>query len=123
VTDHTRINNMPTYFPDEEDASVQRRRAGLRADELLPGESNDDSAGLDAAGTPGGGLASGGLAGTNAGDGSFDDADLADPFSSGLADANGDKDDSEQAEAGHSGGAVGGTPVFKRAGRAMHDPR
>src|SRR5436305_8513886 len=99
---------MPTYFPDEEDAPVQRRRAGLRSDELLPGESNDDSPGFDAAGTPGGGLASGGLAGTNAGDGSYDDAELADGFSVGSADNNGDTLDTDEPEAGPTGGAVGG---------------
>lgn len=114
---------MPSYFPNQEDEQTQRRRAGLRADELLPGESNDDSASSDAAGTPGGGLAAGGIGGTNEGDGSFDDADFGEAMSSGLADHTGDNQDSEEAEAGHSGGAVGGTPVFKRAGRPMHDPK
>ena len=113
---------MPTYFPNQEDDQAKPRRAGLRADELLPGESNDDSADVDAAGTPGGGLASGGLAGTNAGDGSFDDEELGEAMTSGLADHSGDTVDSEEPEAGPSGGAVGGTPAFKRAGRAMHDP-
>jgi len=113
---------MPTYFPDQDDDQAPRRRAGLRADELLPGESNNDSPGYDAAGTPGGGLASGGLAGTNAGDGAFDDAELGEAMTSGLADQSGDKQDSQEPEAGHSGGAVGGTPAFKRAGRPMHDP-
>jgi hypothetical protein len=114
---------MPTYFPNQEDDQSQRRRAGLRADELLPGESNEDSAGLDAAGTPGGGSASGGLGGVNTGDGSFDDAELGEAMTSGLADHSGDTLDTEEPEAGASGGAVGGTPVFKRAGRAMHDPK
>lgn len=113
---------MPTYFPNQDDDQVQRRRAGQRADELLPGESNEDSPGLDAAGTPGGGMAAGGLGGTNNGDGSFDDEELGEAMSSGLADNSGDTIDEEEAEAGRSGGAVGGTPVFKRAGRAMHDP-
>jgi hypothetical protein len=113
---------MPTYFPNQDDDQVQRRRAGQRADELLPGESNEDSAGLDAAGTPGGGSASGGLGGLNSGDGSFDDDELGEAMSSGLADHSGDIVDTEEPEAGPTGGAVGGTPVFKRAGRAMHDP-
>jgi hypothetical protein len=113
---------MPTYFPNQEDDSSKRRHAGQRADELLPGESNEDSAGLDAAGTPAGGSASGGLGGTNAGDGSFDDDKLGEAMSSGLADNNGDNVDGEELEAGHSGGVVGGTPAFKRAGRALHDP-
>ena len=114
---------MPTYFPNQEDDQTQRRRAGLRADELLPGESNEDSAGFDAAGTPGGGMASGGLGGVNTGDGSFDDEELGEAMSSGLADHSGDILDTEEPEAGPSGGAVGGTPAFKRAGRAMHDPK
>lgn len=113
---------MPTYFPNQEDGQSHRRRAGLRADELLPGESNEDSPGLDAAGTAGGGFAAGGMGGTNAGDGSFDDADVGEAMSSGRADHSGDKEEIEEAEAGPAGGAVGGTPVFKRAGRAMHDP-
>jgi len=114
---------MPTYFPNEEDAEVPRRRAGLRSDELLPGESNDDSTGRDAVGTAGGGLASGGLGGTNAADGAPDDADLEDAMTSGIHDHSGDKEETDEPEAGHAGGAVGGTPAGKRAGSPMHDPR
>ncbi len=116
---------MPSYFPNEEDGDVPRRRAGLRADELLPSESNEDhdAGGRNAAGTPGGGLASGGLAGTNAGDGSPENADLEDAMSAGIFDHVGDKDDLEEPEAGPSGGAVGGTPAGKRSGRRLHDPR
>jgi len=113
---------MPTYFPNQEDDQTHRRRAGLRADELLPGESNDASAGVDAAGTAGGGTAAGGLGGVNTGDGSFDEEDLGEAMSSGLADHSGDIVDTDEPEAGPRGGAVGGTPVYKRAGRAMHDP-
>jgi len=114
---------MPTYFPHDEDQDA-RRRAGLKSDELLPGESNDDyEAELNAAGTAGGGLASGGLAGTNASDGSLEDADLDSAMTSGIYDHSGDKDEEEEPEAGRSGGAAGGTPAGKRAGRTMHDPR
>lgn len=113
---------MPTYFPDNED-DEPRRRAGLKADELLPGETNDaDSAGgINAAGTPGGGLASGGLAGTNAGGGGVDNAELEDAMNSGNFDHNGDKVDEDEPEAGRAGGAAGGTPAGKRAGPRGHD--
>jgi len=114
---------MSTYFPNEEDSQVPQRRAGLRADELLPGESNENSARRDAIGTPGGGLASGGLGGTNSADGAPDDADLEDAMTSGIYDHSGDKDETDEPEAGRAGGAVGGTPAGKRAGSAVHDPR
>jgi len=116
---------MPTYFPNSEDDKVPRKRAGLRVDELLPGESNDDSGdmGIGAAGTPGGGLASGGLAGTNAGDGSPDDVDLENAMDAGVFDTSGDLDDEQEPEAGPSGGAAGGSPAGKRSGRRLHDPR
>ena len=109
---------MPSYYPDAEDDDVPRRRAGLRADELLPGESTDadPAGGENAAGTPGGGLASGGLAGTNAGGGGPDNAELEDAMSSGNYDHNGDKVDEHEPEAGRSGGAAGGTPAGKRSG-------
>ena len=115
---------MPTYFPNNEDDDVPRRRAGLRSDELLPGESNDadDAGGTHQSGTPGGGLASGGLAGTNAGDGSYDDVQLEDAMGAGIYDNSGDKVDEEEPEAGSSGGAAGGTPAGKRAGPRWHDP-
>jgi len=115
---------MPTYFPNNEDDPVPRRRAGLRSDELLPGESNEDSGdvGMNAAGTPGGGLASGGLGGTNAGDGAPENADLEDAMSSGILDTNGDADETFEPEAGLTGGAAGGTPAGKRSGRRLHDP-
>ena len=75
-----------------------------------------------AAGTPGGGAGIGGLAGTTVGDGSPADANraganLEDAMGSGIAEvaeADGDDDDLP-AEAGASGGAVGGTPANKRA--------
>ena len=118
---------MPTYFPNNEDDDVARRRAGLKSDELLPGETNDegdahDAGGANAVGTPGGGLASGGLAGTNAGGGGYDDAQLEDAMGAGIYDHSGDKVDEEEPEAGSAGGAAGGTPAGKRAGPRLHDP-
>lgn len=73
-----------------------------------------DRADTHAAGTPGGGSAVGGLAGTNVGSGAPDGADLESAMGSGTF----DDDDIEAdlpAEAGHTGGAVGGTPANKRA--------
>lgn len=99
------------------------RRAGLRRDELLPGESSEGAAGgRNAAGTPGGGLASGGLAGTNEGDGSYADLEQEDAMSAGIHDHNGDQVDERQPEAGRSGGAAGGVPAGKRSGPRPHDP-
>lgn len=99
------------------------RRAGLRSDELLPGETPDENAagGINAAGTPGGGLASGGLAGTNAGDGAYDDIEQEDAMSAGIHDHSGDKVDEDQPESGRAGGAAGGTPAGKRSGPRGHD--
>lgn len=101
------------------------RRAGLRPDEMPPGQSSVDPAGgSNAAGTPGGGLASGGLAGTNAGGGGYDDdVRQEDAMSAGIYDHSGDKVDEEQPEAGQSGGAAGGTPAGKRSGPRRHDPK
>jgi len=113
---------MPSYFPQQDDQDP-RRRAGQRSDELLPGESNEDSKARDAIGTPGGGLASGGLGGTNAADGSPEDEELEDAMSSGIYDHSGDRIETDEPEAGHAGGAVGGTPAGKRAGPRVHDPR
>lgn len=99
------------------------RRAGLRPDELLPGETTDEKApgGTNAAGTPGGGLASGGLAGTNVGDGGYDDVEQEDAMSSGIHDHSGDKVDEDQPESGRAGGAAGGTPAGKRSGPRGHE--
>jgi len=114
---------MPTFYPDEEDGNVQRRRAGLRADELLPGESNDGSqTDRSAIGTAGGGFASGGLAGTNAGDGATSDVDLEEAMAKGIYDDSIDPEELNEPESGPSGGAVGGTPAGKRSGRRLHDP-
>lgn len=71
---------------------------------------------IHAAGTPGGGTAVGGLAGTNVGDGDPGSADLQNAMGSGtFDDDSGDDEDELPAEAGSSGGAVGGTPANKRA--------
>lgn len=93
----------------------------MRADELLPGQTNDDQADRDivGAGTAGGGLAAGGMGGTNSGDGSVEESNLENAFGSGIYD---DQTEDERAnqiagqepQAGRSGGAVGGTPAGKR---------
>lgn len=102
-------------------AQVPQRRAGQRADELLPGQTNDDPAGNDivGAGTPGGGLAAGGMGGTNLGDGSIEESNLENAFGSGIYDDQTvDERDNliagQEPQAGPSGGAVGGTPAGKR---------
>jgi RNA polymerase-binding transcription factor DksA len=76
-----------------------------------------DEGDVHASGTPGGGTALGGLAGTNAGRGDPDVTDLNEAFGSGNYDsAESRREENDQApRAGHSGGAVGGTPARKRA--------
>ena len=102
---------------DDLEGKVPPRRAGLRADELLPGQSNegDDVGGIHAVGTPGGGSALGGLGGTNVGDGSADDVELDDMMGSGVHDDDEDEQSREEPQSGRSGGAVGGTPAGKRS--------
>ncbi|WP_439629858.1 TraR/DksA family transcriptional regulator [Gemmata sp.] len=74
---------------------------------------------VHAAGTPGGGTAVGGLAGTNIGGGSPEGANLEGAMGSGNYDTEEpdaeDGEDQPEAQAGPSGGAVGGTPANKRA--------
>lgn len=81
----------------------------------LGGGPND----VHAAGTPGGGTAVGGLAGTNIGDGGPEGTNLEEAMGSGTYDADepdeADGEDQPEAQAGPSGGAVGGTPANKRA--------
>ncbi len=107
----------PEHAPAEDDAPFSERRAGLLPDELLPGESNEQSAGDRlAAGTAGGGLAEGGLAGSNLGDGSPDEAELEEATAAGIYDDLGNEEgEADEPQAGHAGGAVGGTPAGKRA--------
>lgn len=103
---------------------------GLRAEGPppgAPGGPEERPAGNDphAAGTPGGGSAVGGLAGTNVGTGEPDDSDLENAMGGAAFDTaietekvvEPGKTDEEGAGgfAGHSGGAVGGTPANKRA--------
>lgn len=88
--------------------------AGQRADELLPGQNSGARVGRHAAGTPAGGLASGGLGGTNAGDGSPENAELDDAMGNGTSDNSGDRVEDNEPQSGRSGGAVGGTPAGKR---------
>lgn len=107
----------PTHDRHIPAADQPNRPAGLRRDELLPGESADQEAhDLNMSGTPGGGMAAGGMGGTNAGDGSIDDVDIDGALGGSSADRNGDKDNSgDEPQSGRSGGAVGGTPAGKRA--------
>lgn len=92
----------------------RRLRAGQKLDELGPGEHTNELGDTSAAGTPGGGLAAGGLAGTNAGDGSPENADLENAMGCGIFDNSGDTASDSEPQAGRAGGAVGGTPAGKR---------
>ena len=77
-----------------------------------------------AAGTPGGGTAVGGLAGTNVGSGAPDgETRLQDAMGSGALDDDEDGEDELPADAGVSGGAVGGTRANKRATGAARKSR
>jgi|SRR5579883_2682322 len=106
--------------------------SGLRAEGPpagVPGGPEEEATSGDshAAGTPGGGSAVGGLAGTNIGAGEPEGTDLEQAMGSGTFDVliEGERteteqkptegDDSTGGYAGHSGGAVGGTPANKRA--------
>lgn len=82
---------------------------------------------VHATGTPGGGTAVGGLAGTNVGTGEPENVDLEAAMGSGAFDVAieaepepaidemGVEGENAESFAGHSGGAVGGTPANKRA--------
>jgi hypothetical protein len=99
-------------------AAPHVRLAGQRRDELLPGQnSGDETRDTYAAGTPAGGSASGGLGGTNAGDGSPENAELEDGQGSGRHDHTGDRVDDAEPQSGRRGGAIGGTPAGKRSSR------
>ena len=63
----------------------------------------------------GGGMAGGGLGGANTADGSIEDAGLEDALGSAVSDDAGDNAEGGPPYAGHSGGAVGGSPAEKRA--------
>ncbi len=83
-----------------------QRRAGLRSDELEPGEdSNVDQTGDEATGSPAGGLGSSGLAGLPEGDGAPGNAELSDA----------DDEPENEPQSGRAGGAVGGVPARKRS--------
>jgi RNA polymerase-binding transcription factor DksA len=69
---------------------------------------------VHAVGTPGGGTEVGGLAGTNVGGGSPDGANLEEAMAGTDDPVAGDEEEAE-AQSGHAGGAVGGTPANKRA--------
>jgi RNA polymerase-binding transcription factor DksA len=102
----------------------ERRPTGETSDtELLDGdrlpvtdmEPDEDKPDVHAVGTAGGGTAVGGLAGTNIGDGAPTGAGLEDAMGSGNFDAEEADAEDNNAYAGLSGGAVGGTPAGKRA--------
>jgi RNA polymerase-binding transcription factor DksA len=70
---------------------------------------------VHAAGSAGGGTAVGGLAGSNEGYGDPKVIEVDEATASGQFDAEDDRTDINTPLSGRSGGAVGGTPVFKRA--------
>jgi RNA polymerase-binding transcription factor DksA len=70
---------------------------------------------IHAAGTAGGGTAVGGLAGGNEGDGDPRIIEVEEATASGNFDVEDDRYDSRTPRSGPTGGAVGGTPAFKRA--------
>jgi hypothetical protein len=80
------------------------RRAGLLPGELEPGEdSHAPMKGDEATGSPAGGLEASGIAGLPDADGAPGNAELS------------ETEDEDEPQSGRSGGAVGGTPVNKRA--------
>jgi RNA polymerase-binding transcription factor DksA len=107
---------------------VNQRRAGEKSPSTA--RRVDSSSPLDddlhAAGTPGGGSGIGGLAGTNEGSGEPDDEPLEDAMGSGDFDRNDVADEAERndAYAGPSGGAIGGSPANKRSsgGKGLNRP-
>ncbi|HEY3393523.1 MAG TPA: TraR/DksA C4-type zinc finger protein [Lacipirellulaceae bacterium] len=70
---------------------------------------------VHAAGSAGGGTAVGGLAGSNEGYGDPKVFEVDEATASGHFDAEDDRGNGNTPMSGRSGGAVGGTPVFKRA--------
>jgi hypothetical protein len=87
--------------------------------DLRPGEPPDRTpSGEEAVGTPGGGTEVGGLAGTNIDDG---DPELTNLDRAMGSDARGeDSEEGGPPYAGHSGGAVGGSPAQGRATGGHH---
>ena len=69
---------------------------------------------VHAVGTAGGGTAVGGLAGSNEGSGEPTVAEIDEATATGNFDAEDDRAQNNTPKSGRSGGAVGGTPVFKR---------
>ena len=125
-------NESPANLNGERPAATRRTSASRREPpptgetsdtELLDGdrlpvadmEPEEGKADVHAAGTVGGGSAVGGLAGTNIGDGAPSGAGLEDAMGSGNFDATEVDAEDNDAYAGPSGGAVGGTPAGKRA--------
>jgi hypothetical protein len=112
--DESEYYGQPRNMEPGTSPGPQRRLAGQRPDELLPGQNSGFFAHDEgAAGTPGGGLAAGGLAGTNAPRGEPEEQ-LEDAMAFGLEDKAGDEQELDEPQSGRAGGAVGGTPANKR---------
>lgn len=121
-------SNLNAGRPEAPRGTVPRRRefhpsagtddSGLMDGDRLPVMDLESPAGkpdIYAAGTAGGGSAVGGLAGTTIGDGAPGNAGLEEAMGSSEYDAEELDAQDNQAYAGPSGGAVGGTPANKRA--------
>jgi len=108
-----------SYAPRRErQPSGETSDTGLLDGDRLPVadmEPEEEKADIHAAGTAGGGTAVGGLAGTTIGDGAPTGAGLEDAMGSGNFDAEEVDAEDNDAYAGITGGAVGGTPAGKRA--------
>jgi RNA polymerase-binding transcription factor DksA len=82
----------------------------------LRGAARRNQGDIHAVGTAGGGMAEGGLAGPNVGEGDPNNANLEGAMGSGTHDVAIEEDDEDTIlYSGPAGGAVGGTPVGKRA--------
>jgi RNA polymerase-binding transcription factor DksA len=86
-----------------------------RADPLEAAPSPTHRGDVHAVGSAGGGTAVGGLAGSNEGNGEPKVIEVDEATASGNFDAEDDRGNGNIPLSGRSGGAVGGTPVFKRA--------
>jgi RNA polymerase-binding transcription factor DksA len=101
----------------EGDMDEDRRPIETGLSAMTSARERIDEGDVHASGTPGGGTAVGGLAGMNSGRGDPDVSDLNEAFGSGNYDSAQDRreENDQGPRAGHSGGAVGGTPARKRA--------
>jgi RNA polymerase-binding transcription factor DksA len=86
-----------------------------RADPFDSPSQSNHRGDVHAAGSAGGGTAVGGLAGSNEGYGDPKVIEVDEATASGHFDAEDDRGEVNTPRSGRAGGAVGGTPVFKRA--------